>query len=63
MLVTGRQRAALAAVSALSLIACNVDVAGNPAEFDYFARFYEACVVFDNFKHQIQFNSKATVGF
>jgi len=32
---------------------------GNPAEFDYFASFYEVCVVFDNFKYQIQFNFKA----
>jgi len=30
---------------------------------DYFASFYEACVIFDNFKHQIQFNSKAIEGF
>jgi len=28
-------------------------VTWNPAEFDYFASFYEACVVFDNFKYQI----------
>jgi len=33
MLVTGKQRAALAAVSAL----CNVHVTGDPPEFNYFA--------------------------
>ena len=36
---------------------------GNPAEFNYFAIFDEACVVFGNSKHQIQFNSKAIEGF
>ena len=52
ILVTGRQRAALAAV------AWNAHMTGNPAEFHYFASFYEVCVVFDNFKYQIQFNLK-----
>jgi len=51
MLVTGRQRAALAAAKSTlscivgSLIAWNVHVTGNPAEFDYFASFNKACVV------------------
>jgi len=61
-LITGRQRAALGC-GVGPLIVWNVDVTGNPAEFDYFAIFYEACVVFDNFEHQIQFNSKAIEGF
>ena len=57
MLVVGKQRAALAAVSALSLP--RVHVTGNPAEFDYFASLHEACVVFHNFQCQIHFNFEA----
>ena len=36
---------------------------GDPAEFDNFASFYKACVVFDNFKYQIHFNFDAIEGF
>ena len=32
---------------------------GDPAELNYFADFDEACVVFDYFKYQIQFNFEA----
>ena len=46
-----------------SLVASNVHVTGDPAEFNYFASLLEACVVFDNFKYQIQFNFEAIEGF
>jgi len=55
----GNERADTAAKAALCLPVTSMKL---PAS-DYFASFYEACVVFDNFKHQIQFKSKGIEGF
>jgi len=60
MLVTDKRRAAFAVGS---LVARNVYVAMNPAEFDGFASIDEICIAFGNFEYQIQFNFKIIEGF
>ena len=55
MLVTGKQRAALAVVSALSLPGIFTWL-GIQQNSIVFTSIYKVCIVFDNFKGQIQFD-------